>query len=516
MKARTLRSRLTLWYAVLLGAGFTLSAITIFFGMAGYMEQAMRSSLNDEARGIGDNFLARQDSRGEAFTLSEVNDYAPELKGRFVRIARPDGTVLFRSKDPRDGSFNPSEVPTVVSPLNSPVESATAGRGSHRIVMQRLLYKAPDHSYIIEIGGSYWPVARVLHGLILIFIVGMPVVIAVAAAGGYVIMRQGLAPINAITEQAERISSHTIAQRLPVPHTGDELESLSLSLNRMIMRLEAAFEHINRFSADVSHELRTPLAIVRGELEGIVRQRQLPREVADGIGSTLEEVERLTKIIDQLLVISRLDAGETLPRQQVELGPLVVSTVDQMRLLAEEKSIRIAENIAPGIHVTGDPLRLRQVVVNLLDNAIKYTPENGRIEVQVTTAGSFAQVGVFDSGIGISAESLPHIFERFYRTDKARNRNSGGAGLGLSIVKAICSAHGGEVKVQSAEGRGSRFEVELPLASAGSSLSETEFTTHATQAEVAAAQSANTMLSKVESAAMSGLRGGTARVREDH
>lgn len=473
MNTRSLRSRLTIWYAGLLGAGLTLSAITIFFGMAGYMERAMRSSLTDEARGIGDNFLSREDPRGEAFTLSEVNDYAPELKGRFVRIARPDGTVLFRSKHPRDGSFSPADVPPIVHPLNSPVESATEGSGSHRVLMQRLLFKTADRSYIVEVGGSYWPIARVLHGLILIFIIGMPVVIAVAVAGGYIIMRQGLAPINAITEQAERISSRTIAQRLPVPNTGDELQSLSLSLNRMIMRLEAAFEHINRFSADVSHELRTPLAIVRGELEGIMRQRQLPRDVVESVGSTLEEVERLTKIIDQLLIISRLDAGETLLREKVDLGSLVVSTVEQMRLLADEKSIRIAEKIEPSIHVTGDPLRLRQAVVNLLDNAIKYTPENGRIEVSVARAGPVAQIGMSDTGIGISAESLPHIFERFYRTDKARNRNSGGAGLGLSIVKAICSAHGGEVKVRSAEGRGSRFELELPLMSAESTSDET-------------------------------------------
>jgi heavy metal sensor kinase len=485
MKAHTLRSRLTIWYAALLGAGFTLSALTIFFGMASYMEQAMRASLNDEARGIGDNFLARQDSRGEAFTLSEVNDYAPELKGRFVRIARPDGNVLFRSKDPRDGSFNPADVPAVVKPMNSAVEPLTAGSGWHRIVMQRLLYQAPEHTYIIEIGGSYWPIARVLHGLVLIFIIGMPVVIAVAVAGGYIIMRRGLAPINAITEQAERISSRTIAQRLPVPHTGDELESLSLSLNRMIMRLEAAFEHINRFSADVSHELRTPLAIVRGELEGIMRQRQLPREVAESIGSTLEEVERLTKIIDQLLVISRLDAGETLPQEQVDVGALALSTVDQMRLLAEEKSINIVERVDSGVCVTGDPLRLRQAVVNLLDNAIKYTPENGRIEVSVTPAGSVAQISISDSGIGISAECLPHIFERFYRTDKARNRNSGGAGLGLSIVKAICSAHGGEVKVQSAEGRGSHFELQIPLTSTLRPSEPAKIGERATDGEVA-------------------------------
>jgi len=508
VKAHTLRSRLTIWYAALLGAGLTLSAVTIFFGMASYMEQAMRSSLNEEARGIGDNFLARQDPRGEAFTLSEVNDYAPELKGRFVRIARPDGTVLFRSKDPRDGSFNPADVPALVKPMNLAVESATAGSGWHRIVMQRLLYKAPDHTYIVEVGGSYWPIARVLHGLILIFIIGMPVVIAVAVAGGYIIMRQGLAPINAITEQAERISSRTIAQRLPVPRTGDELESLSLSLNRMIMRLEAAFEHINRFSADVSHELRTPLAIVRGELEGIMRQRQLPRDVVESVGSTLEEVERLTKIIDQLLVISRLDAGESLPQQTVDVGALVLSTLDQMQLLAEEKAISIVEKVDPGIHVSGDPLRLRQAVVNLLDNAIKYTPEHGQIEVSVTAAASKAQIGIRDSGIGISAESLPHIFERFYRTDTARNRNSGGAGLGLSIVKAICSAHGGEVKVQSEEGSGSRFELELPLASAavGSSAAVTS------KAETEAPLNTN---SKAETAAVSSLGGGTARVREN-
>jgi hypothetical protein len=151
MKTRTLRSRLAVWYAALLAACLTVSGATIFFGMAGYMERTMRAALTDEARGIGDNFLARQDPRGEAFTISEVNDYAPEIKGRFVRIARPDGTVLFRSKDPRDGSFNGSDVPAAVNPLNSDVESTTAGKGRRRIVLQRLSYMTNYSNYIIYV-----------------------------------------------------------------------------------------------------------------------------------------------------------------------------------------------------------------------------------------------------------------------------------------------------------------------------------------------------------------------------
>jgi heavy metal sensor kinase len=263
---------------------------------------------------------------------------------------------------------------------------------------------------------------------------------------------------------AEGITSTNLSERLPVIRTGDELERLSISLNRMIERLDQAFQHINRFSADVSHELRTPLTILQLDLEGIAQNHRLNPLLADQIGSALEETHRMAHIVENLLALSRLAAGEVrMDKTRLDLGDLAASTAEQMKLLAEEKSILFRSTVAPNAFVEGDRSRLQQVVVNLAANAIKYTQEGGEVDVSVRRDGSSAVLEVADNGVGISADALPHIFERFYRSDKARSRNSGGAGLGLAIVKAICAAHGAEIKVSSQEGRGSRFSVELPL-----------------------------------------------------
>ena len=246
---------------------------------------------------------------------------------------------------------------------------------------------------------------------------------------------------------------------------GDEIERLSASLNRMIARLDDAFQHINRFSADASHELRTPLTILQLELEGIAQTQQTNPELGDRLGSALEETHRMSRIVENLLAISRLDAGEDkMDKLRLDLGDLATSTVEEMKVLAEEKSLTLRCSVSKDVFVAGDRSRLQQVVVNLIDNAIKYTPAGGEITVRVAPNARHAILEVADNGVGISEQALPHIFERFYRADKARSRQSGGAGLGLSIVKSICAAHGAEIKIASTEFHGTCFQIELPLA----------------------------------------------------
>jgi signal transduction histidine kinase len=255
-----------------------------------------------------------------------------------------------------------------------------------------------------------------------------------------------------------------MGERLPVIPTGDELERLSLALNRMIERLETALAHNHRFSADASHELRTPLTIIRGELESLIQMPSLPAYLVEGIGSALEESARMAKIVHSLMTISRLDCGdEQLELIPVDLVDIVRVTLDHMSLLAEEKHIVLRTVYLPPVYVTGDPMRLKQVVVNLVDNAIKYTPNGGEIRVSVGVEKKTAHLEVSDTGIGIPAASLELVFNRFYRTDEARSRESGGTGLGLSIVKAICDVHGGAASVESVEGRGTTVRIELPL-----------------------------------------------------
>jgi len=277
-------------------------------------------------------------------------------------------------------------------------------------------------------------------------------------------VRRALMPVEQITHAAEHITQHNLSERLPVAQTGDELERLSVSLNRMITRLDDAFQNSKRFVADASHDLRTPLTILRGELEHFADDARLDSEMRERVASLLEEVAHLGKIVEQLFTLSRLDAGEAQTEwTRFDLSELAKTTAEQMNLLAEDKGISISCNAGQPLPVQGNRVRLKQVVVNLLDNAIKYTPEKGAIQLRVLASNGHTVLEVQDNGIGIPPDALPHIFERFYRVDPARSADSESAGLGLSIVKSICLAHGAEVEAQSTFGSGSCFRVKLPM-----------------------------------------------------
>jgi heavy metal sensor kinase len=333
------------------------------------------------------------------------------------------------------------------------------------LLIKAMSFTTADGShFVVESGIPYQQIQLVLHGLLLTLGIYTPFVVFLAVGGGYWLMRRSLRPVDDITERAEGITSSNLSERLPVIRTGDELERLSTALNRMIGRLDDAFQHINRFSADASHELRTPLTILQLELEGMVQTHALSASLEDQIGSALEETHRMSRIVESLLTISRLDAGEAnLDRARLDLGDLTNSTAHEMNVLAQEKALSLRSSAVGTVYIEGDRTRLQQVVANLIDNAIKYTQEGGTVEVKVQREAGKAILEVSDNGVGIPTTAIPHVFERFYRVDKARSRASGGAGLGLSIVKAICTAHGGEISVRSEEGRGSRFRVELPL-----------------------------------------------------
>ncbi len=333
------------------------------------------------------------------------------------------------------------------------------------LIIAALNYQSPNgSSYVVESGTLYGPAETTLNHLFLQLIFGLPLAIFIITAGGYLLVRRALTPVERITRAAERITQHNLSERLPVSETGDELERLSISLNRMIGRLDDAFQNSKRFVADASHELRTPLTILRGELENIIEDSRLDADMRERAASMFEEAVRLGRIVEQLFMLSRLDAGEAQSDwERFDLAGLAKTTADQMSLLAEDKNISIACDANQPVLVEGDSARLKQVIVNLLDNAIKYTPEGGAVQLRVHPVNGHAILEVEDNGVGISGEALPHIFERFYRVDQVRSSDTEGAGLGLSIVESICTAHGAAVKAESTVGKGSRFRVKLPL-----------------------------------------------------
>ncbi len=465
MNTRSLRFRITAWYAGLLAGALLVFGASVYLGLERYLYWNLQRTLGAECRTIGTQLLTQHPFKRADWLETEIDEaYAPGVNGHFIRVIQEGVGVLYLSGAPKDGAFDPSRVPLPNGEEKNRARKIRLGEG-RQLLIETLQFAAPDGSkFVIESGVPYHQIEVVLHGLLVTFGVYMPFIISLAVVSGYWLMRRSLQPVDEITKRAEGITSTNLSERLPVIRTGDELERLSVSLNRMIERLDQAFQHINRFSADASHELRTPLTILQLELEEIAQSHRLNPPLTDQIGSALEETHRMSHIVENLLVISRLDAGEVkMDKTRLDLGHLAASTAEQMRLLAEEKSILLRSNVATGIFVEGDRSRLQQVIVNLVANAIKYTQEGGEVEVSVRGYGGTAVLEVSDNGAGISAHALPHVFERFYRADKARSRNSGGAGLGLAIVKAICTAHGAEIRVSSQEGQGSRFNVELPL-----------------------------------------------------
>jgi heavy metal sensor kinase len=463
VNVHSLRFRLSAWYAGLLAGALLLFCISVYLGLEGYLDWNAKRTLAERSRSIGAELLTQFPVKGQEWLAREINEaYAPDINSHFIRLTQADGKLLYISGAPKDGSFDPARIP-LPARTDEDYSRKIEIPGKHYLLVQGLVFSRADGSRIvIESGIPYRQIESVLHGLLITLAIYMPFIVSLALVGGYWLMRRSLQPVDEITSRAEGITSTNLSERLPVIKTGDELERLSRSLNRMIARLQDAFQHINRFSADASHELRTPLTILHLELESIIQNRELSPEVVDQIGSALEETQRLSSIVESLLIITRLDAGDMqMERVALDLGELASSTADQMKLLAEEKSIEMDCEATPAVYVEGDRSRLKQVIVNLVDNAIKYTPPGGQVKITVSADPERAYLEVSDNGVGISPEVLPHVFERFYRADRARSRDSGGVGLGLAIVKAICTAHAAEIRIASTEGQGSCFTVEM-------------------------------------------------------
>jgi len=463
VNARSLKFQLVAWYAGWLTVLFLVFGIFVYASLGYYLKKSLREALARRARQVADLV---QRSRPDWPTLgAEIHShFAPEANNRLTRVT-VNGAVNYVSGAPSDHSFDPLIVPSAALRTDGETFDRRVLPDGRVLLVVVLSRQIPERALVVEEGSSEAPLKATLHAWLAALIAGLVLLIFSAVLGGFRLAHRALTPVGNIIESAERISSHNLSERLPVPNTGDELERLSVALNNMIRRLDEAFQHNQRFLADASHELRTPLTTMRAELEELIGETHGRPDLSGVAESALEEVERLRKIVEGLFAVSRLEAGEALEEKKaLDLAELAVSTAEQMILLADDKDIAIACHSSGPVLVLGDGSRLKQVIVNLLDNAIKHTPRGGKIDVSVEVNDSKAVLEVSDNGVGIPQHALSLVFERFYRVDKARSRESGGAGLGLSIVKSICIAHGGRVTAESEEGKGARLKVELPLA----------------------------------------------------
>jgi heavy metal sensor kinase len=293
----------------------------------------------------------------------------------------------------------------------------------------------------------------------------LPFAFAVAVGAGYLLARRALAPVSAMTARARRITAEHLDERLPVENPADEFGQLAGVVNDALDGLERAFRTLRRFTADASHELRTPLTAIRSVGEVGLRDRRGEPEYREMIGSILEETERLTAMVDSLLLLSRADEGKADRRPAaMSLDDVANEVAADLAVLAEEKRQDVRVEAADSVTVVADRPAVRQAAINLLDNAIKYSPDGAVIRLVVRREGPSAVLEVIDNGPGIAAEHLPHVFERFYRADRARSRVSGGAGLGLSIARWAIETNGGCIVAESEVTRGSTFRIVLPAA----------------------------------------------------
>lgn len=465
MNRNSLRARVTAFYVGMLALALLFFSVAVYAGARAYLTRSMERSLSNTARTVVADYLVPLDKQGQAWFLAEMSEsYPPGIADPFVRVSQ-GGKVLYQSGDIRDPLLRVTTLPLPADPLNlSSFHRATDAAGQP-MMMYTMGYRPPSGALIlVETGASMEPLTHLLYSLLKILLIATPAILLISAVGGYLLMARPLRPVVELTEQAEHVGLTHMGKRLPIIPSGDELERLSLALNRMIERMEEALAHNQRFSADASHELRTPLTIIRGELEALLQIPDLTPPAMDGISSALEEGDRMSRIVNSLMTISRLDGGgERMEMLPIDLTNILQVTLEHMGLMAEEKEIALECQITAPVFVTGDAMRLKQVIVNLVDNAIKYTPNGGRITVRLFAENERAALTVADTGIGISPESLPHVFERFYRADRARTRESGGTGLGLAIVKAICGAHDGTLFIESEEGKSTTLRIELPL-----------------------------------------------------
>jgi heavy metal sensor kinase len=318
---------------------------------------------------------------------------------------------------------------------------------------------------VIQVGTPLDQTERTLHRWVEALFVLVPLGVGLAAAGGRVMARAALKPVDEMALAARRIDAQALARRITIRGTGDELDRLGETLNGMLARLENAFGGMRRFSADAAHELRTPLTALKGTLEVALRSERSGPEYRAALASALEEVERLVRLAEDLLLLSRSRAGPESPRAKVELEPLVLDVADVGARLAKDTSVAVRVGSVAPVSVLGDAGSLRRALLNLVENGVKYTPSGGRVEISVQATESEARLVVEDTGPGIDPADVARIFEPFVRLDAARDRESGGSGLGLAIAHSIVVAHRGTIQVERREAGGSRFTIRLPLAS---------------------------------------------------
>jgi len=441
----SVRARLTLWYAGALTLIVCIFSAGILLFVGARLYAALDAQLGREIATI--DRVYREEPE-------ELKDLASHWGVTLFQVNAGDSIRYQTDEWQRDG------LARALQTGGSPSPTSWIAPNGRRYRVQHV----SQHSHRVAAAIEETALRDTLRTLAVILAMGIPFAVGLAIVGGYFLAGRVLAPVGAMADKAREITAESLAERLPVDNPGDEFGRLATVFNDTLSRLQDAFERLRRFTADASHELRTPLTAMRSVGEVALRNPIDASAYRDVIGSMLEEVDRLTRLVESLLTLTRADSGKIqLTSEAVDLGALAGSVIDQLRVLADEKQQDLALRAPTAVHAVGDAGLLRQALMNLIHNAIKYTPNEGKIRVELKAVKpGQAAIEVRDTGAGIPAEHRDRIFDRFYRVDASRSREEGGVGLGLAIARWAIEANGGRIELASDCGGGSVFRILVP------------------------------------------------------
>ncbi len=466
MKPLKLRTKLTLFYSVMFTLLLTVACVLFYNLLAYQLDRDLRYELSERTAALrgylhfeGDQTILTYDESDpeEAFFIGNATRY-------YQVYDAVSGTLILRSDQIQALGFQytPEEVRELVS---HGIEFTEVDTDQVKILLHNNIVR-PGHgrTYLLQCGAPLTLRDNALSGLLRIILWLLPSGIVLSVLSGIWMSGRALRPMEMLSAAAREMTISQLHRRLPLTGNRDELDRLAETFNEMFERLEKAVGQMKDFTASISHELRTPLTALRGEAEVALAKARTESDYRRVLESQLEEFAKLSKMIGEMLMLARAEAGQIkIQHQAVNLGELARSLVDQMEIVADSKGITLASESAPNVFVTGDSGWLERAILNLLDNAIKFTQAGGLVEVKVQIHDNDAVLEVRDNGVGIMKQALPHIFERFYRGDPARSAEPGGAGLGLSLVDWIVREHQGAITVESKPGEGALFRVTLPL-----------------------------------------------------
>jgi heavy metal sensor kinase len=467
--AFSIRTRLTFWYVLLLTVSLVAFGIVFSYTLSKIFIYRVDGQITSIANMMPHAIVKPQGQfllPGD-FDIILERFFGIRTTGNFIQVLDPHGKIVASSSNLEGTSLPLSEraYRGAVSDVTTYEVIRKVGRYPIRVVTKPIFLRQKGLVAIVQVASSLEVMEETLNSLARIYVLLVIASVVIASVIGSFLARKALKPVSELTGLARRIGAENLNERINVLTPKDEIGRLTTTINDMFERLEKSFNQIQQFTADASHELKTPLTILKGEMEIALRAKDDPAYMKEALESGLEEIDRMSHIVRNLLDLTRIDAEkEAVTNIRVHLDEVMTERVDHFRRLSHEKGVELKVAKKTSAVVCGDPVRVGQLLFNLIDNGIKYTPSGGSVEVSVDTDGDTAVVKVRDSGVGIAEEDLPYIFDRFYRVDKARTREYGSAGLGLSICKEITESLGGTIEALSSHGKGSTFIVRIPLA----------------------------------------------------